>query len=130
MNIQIQPVAIAVAFFFAYVVPTVGLFMLGGIGIAGSETGTYSATWLSLLLIASYVICPVAGGYLAARLGKQKSYTHALIVSVIAGIALGLMHERHSIQSTLTWIVIFSVGGIVGAWIYQGRLRGKRPNAF
>lgn len=126
----IQPISIVVAFFFAYVVPTVVLFVLGGIGASGSNTGSYSATWLSFLLIASYVICPVVGGYLAARLAKQKRYTHALLVSVIAGVTIGLMHEEFSAQSTLMWISVFSVGGIAGAWIYERLLARKGANVF
>ncbi len=127
---HIQPIAITVAFFFAYVLPTVALFVLGGIGIAERETGTYSATWLSMLLVASYVGCPVAGGYLVARLGKQKSYTHALIVSFIAGISIGLMTEPFSVRSTLMWIAIFSTSGIVGAWIYERFTAKRRTSAF
>lgn len=126
----IQPISIVVAFFLAYVVPTTVLFVLGGIGASGSDTGSYSATWLSFLLIASYVICPVAGGYLAARLAKQKTYNHALLVSVIAGITIGLMHEKVSAQSTLMWISAFSGGGIVGAWIYERFLARRNANAF
>ncbi|WP_040041755.1 hypothetical protein [Noviherbaspirillum autotrophicum] len=126
----IQSIAIVVAFFFAYVVPMVALFALGGIGASGSDSGSYSATWLSFLLVTSYVICPVVGGYLAARLAKQKTYIHALLVSVIAGITIGLMHEEFSALSTLMWISIFSGGGIVGAWIYERLLARRSENVF
>lgn len=129
MKIPVQPVAITVAFFFAYVVPTVALFTLGGIGVAESESGTYSTTWLSVLLISSYVICPVAGGYWAARLSTEKPYVHASVVSAIAGVSIGLMHDPFSMQATLMWILIFGAGGIVGAWLHQYLSAGKRTNA-
>lgn len=126
----IQPISIVVPLFFAYVAPTVALFVLGGIGASGSDTGSYSVTWLSLLLIASYVVCPVVGGYWAARLAKQRTYIHALLVSVIAGVAIGLMHEEFSAQSTLMWISVFSGGGLVGAWIYERLLARRSANAI
>ncbi|MES2949677.1 MAG: hypothetical protein V4858_14135 [Pseudomonadota bacterium] len=122
----IRPIAIAVAFFFGYVVPTIALFVLGGIGAARSDSGSYSATWLSMLLIGSYVICPLAGGYVAARLSKNLPYLHALIVSVLAGVTMGAMYENFSAMSTLIWIVAFSVGGIAGAWIHEQLLARKQ----
>lgn len=125
---HIQPIAVAVAFFFAYVVPTVALFMLGRIGASGSGNESYSAIWLSLLLGASYVVCPLAAGYLVASLAKQRSYTHALIVSVIAGISIGLMGEPFSALAVLQWTAIFSLGGVVGAWIYERFFAAKRKS--
>jgi nitrate/nitrite transporter NarK len=69
----------------------------------------------------------LAGGFLAARLAPRKPVLHALIVSIFAAAALGVLTEPPSLRTTFWWAAVFSLGGITGAFFHQ-RIFAKKEH--
>lgn len=82
-----------------------------------AEMGTVRATEALLVVVASYVLGPMAGGYCAARLAPSNPGRHAMLVGgfqmMFGVIALALF--PHPTWFAIATVMAFIPGALVGA---------------
>lgn len=110
--------AIAVAFFFAFVIPF-GAFYVAPLVFAlitGKMSGDVPVA-LTLVWFLGSFLAPVLAGYLVARLAKTQPLLHGAIVGLL-GFVCAIWYV-HSLRATMITFAVFVPGGILGAWLWQ-----------
>lgn len=111
---DLKPSAIAVAFFFAFVIPF-GIFYIAPFAfflVTGKTSGDVPAAVMLLWFLCSF-LAPVLAGYLVAHLAKYQPLFHGLIVGFLGFVCT--VWYLHSLQATVITLAVFVPGGILGA---------------
>ena len=112
-----SPIAVIVAFFGGYVIPTALLFATGAAAVASADGNAISSPGLSLLILSSYVVSPLLAGFLAGHLARQAPFLHAVAASLLGSAMYAFMQESITVADSIWWLAINAVGAIAGAWL-------------
>ncbi len=114
--------ALFMAFFAFYALPALSAIALGNLffstsGPSAIESGGAFVFFAGLLWW--WLIAPVGGGYLAARLARDLPLLHALIT-----VMFGYLFQAATITNALWWVLpawalISIAGGFFGAFVWQ-----------
>jgi hypothetical protein len=117
----LSPIAVIVAFFGGYVIPTALLFATGAAAVASADGNAISSPGLSLLILSSYIASPLLAGFLAGQLARQAAFLHAVAASLLGSAMYAFMQESITVADSIWWLGINAVGAIAGAWLAPRR---------
>lgn len=117
----LSPIALLVAFFGGYVVPTALLFATGAAAVSSADGQAISSPGLSLLILSSYVVSPLLAGFLAGQLARQAPFLHAVAASLLGSAMYAFMQEAITVADSIWWLAINAFGAIAGAWLATRR---------
>lgn len=105
----------------AYLVP--GIVLAGLVAVVDRTLASDALTLATALLsIVSFLLPPVAGGYLAARYAHRDAWRHVLVVGVL-GALLSLLAFHASPRAMLLYVLASIALAAFGGFIrLQGRL--------
>ncbi|WOB08590.1 hypothetical protein [Piscinibacter gummiphilus] len=114
---------VAFALVAAYLVP--GIVLAGLLAMVNHSLTLDALTLMTALLsIVSFLVPPVAGGYLAARFARSQAWRHVAVVGVL-GALLSLLAFHASPRAMLLYVLASIALAAFGGYI---RLQG-RPKA-
>lgn len=106
-----------------YLVP--GIVLAALVAVANHSLTADALTLATALLsIVSFLVPPVAGGYLAARYARSAAWRHVVVVGVM-GALLSLLAFRASPRAMLLYVLASIALAAFGGYVrLQGRARG------
>ena len=119
----LSPIAVIVAFFGGYVVPTALLFATGAMALASADGNVFNSPILSILVLSSYGVSPLLAGFLAGHFAGRAPFLHAIAASLLGSAMYAFMQESISLADSLWWLAINALGAIAGAWLATHRQR-------
>ena len=120
----------------AGVLLTLFLWTVAFVGLSGIYQGRFPWLVIGWLLIGlAAVLCPLAGGYVAARLSRTRSFVLGALSGFSAGLVVllvGPLASRLAPNTTLAGIglvVLGAIGGGIGTFLSPGQKAGKLRKA-
>jgi hypothetical protein len=118
--------AIAVAFFFCYLLPSLIVWLVLQIVMNVSPADVYGplGIWSALFALWATFLGPFAAGYMVAWLAKVAPLAHGLAVSFTAGaIYVAILNAIPAAWLAL-FVAFLLLSGFCGAWFYRYRALG------
>ena len=118
--------AVAVAFFFCYLLPSLLVWLVLQIVMNVSPADVYGPVglWSGLFALWATFLGPFAAGYMVAWLAKVAPLAHGLAVSIIAGVLyVAILNAIPPVWLALV-VTFLLLSGFSGAWFYRYRTHG------